>query len=217
MEKENCPLGSTKPICNLFFRRVLPPNRQELQLAATFHLLFFTSGIAVPNSFLTKMMFARVVRSSARHLSSTTKVGPSAFAPLASTALRHYSLGDSLLSSSNDANEPLQLKTSFHLPDPTIACSSGRTYHQLTKIVATIGPTSEQEEPLRRVVHAGMKIMRLNFSHATKEEVELRMKNLALAQVGCKFTHSMIRPIDSNGFGCPCWCHEYLSTSISLQ
>jgi len=52
----------------------------------------------------------------------------------------------------------------------------------LTKIVATIGPTSEQLEPLQKVVKAGMKIMRLNFSHATKEEVELRLKNLSLSQ-----------------------------------
>mgnify|MGYP002785141948 FL=1 len=133
-------------------------------------------------------MFARVVRSSARHLSSTaTKVGGvgccHSFSPLTLTSLRHFSAGDSLLAANDAIADGLQLKTTFHLPDPTVACSSGRTYHQLTKIVATIGPTSEQEEPLRRVVNAGMKIMRLNFSHATKEEVELRMKNLALAQV----------------------------------
>lgn len=72
------------------------------------------------------------------------------------------------------------LKTTFDLIDPN---SLSTPPHQLTKIVATIGPTSEQLEPLQRVVQAGMKIMRLNFSHATKEEVELRMKNLALCQV----------------------------------
>ena len=71
------------------------------------------------------------------------------------------------------------LKTTFNLPDPDAMNSC----HQLTKIVATIGPTSEQEEPLRKVVNAGMKIMRLNFSHATTDEVELRLKNLALSQV----------------------------------
>ena len=69
-------------------------------------------------------------------------------------------------------------KTSFLLPDP----SSDRGL-QLSKIVATIGPTSEQREPLLKVTDAGMKIMRLNFSHATTEEVELRTENLALAQV----------------------------------
>ena len=65
------------------------------------------------------------------------------------------------------------LKTAFNL---------GSTSHQLTKIVATIGPTSEQQEPLQKVVQAGMNIMRLIFSHATTEEVELRLKNLALSQ-----------------------------------
>lgn len=52
----------------------------------------------------------------------------------------------------------------------------------LTKIVATIGPTSEQYEPLLSVSSAGMRIMRLNFSHATVEEVELRCGNLIKAQ-----------------------------------
>ena len=75
--------------------------------------------------------------------------------------------------------EARRLNTTFNLVDP--ATMTRR--HQLTKIVATIGPTSEQEEPLKKVVQAGMKIMRLNFSHATTEEVELRLKNLATSQV----------------------------------
>jgi pyruvate kinase len=49
---------------------------------------------------------------------------------------------------------------------------------QLTKIVATIGPTSEQLPVLQDVVRCGMRVMRLNFSHATTEEVELRLENL---------------------------------------
>lgn len=76
------------------------------------------------------------------------------------------------------------IKTTFELVDPT-SVDKKKTF-QLTKIVATIGPTSEQLEPLRGVVNAGMKVMRLNFSHATKDEVELRMKNLALCQVRMK-------------------------------
>ena len=79
------------------------------------------------------------------------------------------------------------LKTSFNLIDPILINSKiGSSEHSrlpLTKIVATIGPTSEQAEPLKKVVEAGMKIMRLNFSHATTEEVELRLTNLALCQV----------------------------------
>jgi pyruvate kinase len=75
-------------------------------------------------------------------------------------------------------------QTTFYLPDPADRSQDvhNRGNLQLSKIVATIGPTSEQEEPLRLVTDAGMRIMRLNFSHATKEEVELRITNLALAQ-----------------------------------
>ena len=54
---------------------------------------------------------------------------------------------------------------------------------RLTKIVATIGPTSEQLPVLQQLVDSGLRIMRLNFSHATVEEVELRMKNLKLCKV----------------------------------
>lgn len=48
----------------------------------------------------------------------------------------------------------------------------------LTKIVATIGPKSEQYPVLKSVVSAGMKIMRINFSHATYDEADLRTTNL---------------------------------------
>ena len=52
---------------------------------------------------------------------------------------------------------------------------------ELTKIVATIGPKSEQLEVLKDVVAAGMRIMRINFSHATYDEADLRVKNLRLS------------------------------------
>jgi pyruvate kinase len=41
-----------------------------------------------------------------------------------------------------------------------------------TKIVATIGPASDSEEMLRRLVDAGMDVARLNFSHRTAEEAK---------------------------------------------
>jgi len=59
---------------------------------------------------------------------------------------------------------------------------------QLSKIVATIGPTSEQLPVLKDIVRSGMRVMRLNFSHATVEEVELRMKNLKAS----KGRHSLL-------------------------
>jgi pyruvate kinase len=55
------------------------------------------------------------------------------------------------------------------------------TVPQLVKICATIGPASEQLPMLKQVVTAGMRIMRLNFSHATYEEADLRMTNLKLS------------------------------------
>lgn len=51
----------------------------------------------------------------------------------------------------------------------------------MSKIVATIGPASEQLPVLPEVVSAGMRIMRINFSHATYDEADLRMKNLKMS------------------------------------
>lgn len=55
---------------------------------------------------------------------------------------------------------------------------------RLTKIVATIGPASEQAEPLQACVSAGVDVMRVNFSHATTEEFHLRRTNLRAAKGG---------------------------------
>ena len=54
----------------------------------------------------------------------------------------------------------------------------------LTKIVATIGPASEEAQPLSRCVAAGLDVMRVNFSHATKDEFHLRRRNLRAAEGG---------------------------------
>ena len=55
---------------------------------------------------------------------------------------------------------------------------------KLTKIVATIGPASEEATPLRACVAAGMNVMRINFSHATVDEFHLRRNNLRAAPGG---------------------------------
>ncbi len=39
-----------------------------------------------------------------------------------------------------------------------------------TKILATLGPSSHEKETLRKMVHAGMNVARLNFSHGTAED-----------------------------------------------
>jgi len=50
-----------------------------------------------------------------------------------------------------------------------------------TKIVATIGPATESEEMLTRLLRAGMNVMRLNFSHGDFNEHANRVKNLRSA------------------------------------
>ncbi|MFA7268447.1 MAG: pyruvate kinase [Sterolibacterium sp.] len=44
-----------------------------------------------------------------------------------------------------------------------------------TKIVATLGPASSEEAVLRRMVEAGVDVVRLNFSHGTAEDHQARV------------------------------------------
>ncbi len=48
-----------------------------------------------------------------------------------------------------------------------------------TKIIATIGPRSEDPKVLEKLVNAGMHIARMNFSHCTYDEYRTRAKHLA--------------------------------------
>lgn len=56
-----------------------------------------------------------------------------------------------------------------------------------TKIVATLGPASEKPEVLRRLLSAGVNVVRLNFSHGSPEEHRQRtelVRQLS-AELGC--------------------------------
>lgn len=46
------------------------------------------------------------------------------------------------------------------------------------KIVATIGPASDSEETLEKLMHAGMNVARLNFSHGTHEQHAARVATI---------------------------------------
>lgn len=47
-----------------------------------------------------------------------------------------------------------------------------------TKIVCTIGPSSESEEMIEKLILAGMNVARLNFSHGTHEEHLKRIQTI---------------------------------------
>lgn len=51
-------------------------------------------------------------------------------------------------------------------------------YMKKTKIVCTIGPKTESEDVLLKLLNAGMNVMRLNFSHGNYEEHQTRIDNL---------------------------------------
>lgn len=77
------------------------------------------------------------------------------------------------------SNSRKPLPSSQEVRSFSVYAGSSNGRKPLTKIVATIGPASEHLPVLPETVAAGMCIMRINFSHATPEEVELRLKNLA--------------------------------------
>lgn len=66
-----------------------------------------------------------------------------------------------------------------------------------TKIVCTIGPNTESEEMLSKMIHAGMDIMRLNFSHGDYEEHGRRITNLR--NVASKTSKNVAILLDTKG------------------
>ena len=50
--------------------------------------------------------------------------------------------------------------------------------YRFTKIVATIGPSTEEYENLKAVIEAGVDVCRLNFSHGTHEDHKKRFDNI---------------------------------------
>jgi pyruvate kinase len=56
-----------------------------------------------------------------------------------------------------------------------------------TKIVCTIGPATNSEEQLEKLMHAGMNVARLNFSHGTQDEHAIVIERIRAisSRLGC--------------------------------
>ncbi|MDQ0061196.1 pyruvate kinase [Paenibacillus harenae] len=66
-----------------------------------------------------------------------------------------------------------------------------------TKIVCTIGPSSESLENTKKLIKAGMNVARLNFSHGDFEEHGNRIKNIRLANAELGTTVAVL--LDTKG------------------
>jgi len=64
-----------------------------------------------------------------------------------------------------------------------------------TKIVCTIGPATETEEALTKLLKAGMNVMRLNFSHGDFAEHLCRVKSLRIATEKTGITAAILQDL----------------------
>ena len=54
-----------------------------------------------------------------------------------------------------------------------------------TKIVATLGPATDDPEVLKEIIGAGMDVARINFSHGEEEDHRTRIEVLRKASAEC--------------------------------
>src|SRR5271169_5826805 len=82
-----------------------------------------------------------------------------------------------------------------------------------TKIVCTLGPASSTVERLSSMVHAGMDVARMNFSHGTHDEHLQTLKNLRQAAAASGEPISVIQDLQ----GPKIRIGELQTPSIELQ
>ena len=63
-------------------------------------------------------------------------------------------------------------------PDTIISDQKGKTMRK-TKIICTLGPSTDQEGVLKSLVDEGMDVARFNFSHGSHEEHSERFDKIA--------------------------------------
>ena len=71
-----------------------------------------------------------------------------------------------------------------------------------TKIICTIGPSSENEETLTQMCLAGMNVARLNFSHGTHEDhlKKITMIKKIREELGWEPQHSSVDEVISTAW-----------------
>ena len=47
-----------------------------------------------------------------------------------------------------------------------------------TKIIATVGPATDKPGVIEKLIHAGVDLFRINYSHQTHEDHERRVKQI---------------------------------------
>ncbi len=74
-----------------------------------------------------------------------------------------------------------------------------------TKIVTTLGPSTDKGDNLEAIIKSGANVVRMNFSHGTAEDHKLRAKkygklqpnwgNMSPSSAICKVLRSEFRPL----------------------
>lgn len=64
-----------------------------------------------------------------------------------------------------------------------------------SKILATVGPSSNDVESLEKMIRAGVNVFRMNFSHGTHEDHEEVLKNIRTATKNCGWVVGVLQDI----------------------
>ena len=82
-----------------------------------------------------------------------------------------------------------------------------------TKIICTLGPSTEDEETLRKLIHAGMNVARFNFSHGTHEQHKDKFKKII------KLRREMDKPIATllDTKGPEIRCQDFENGKVELE
>ena len=70
-----------------------------------------------------------------------------------------------------------------------------------TKIVCTIGPATDDDDIMRRIMQAGMNVARFNFSHGDYETHQRRYEQVVRLREELGLPIATLRQVEHKGFG----------------